>query len=100
MKNNRAIVLFKEKVIVFRFCDEVFAIDLAEGDLEDSWNSITTWDGNVYDTNFCLEEPKDKPSFTIYECNLGEDGLLHVEMGEYHEIKIVKQIGTKTQYFK
>ena len=52
MENETAILLYREKLIVFKFHDEVFVKDLTKGDLEDSWGSITTSEGVIYDTNF------------------------------------------------
>jgi len=98
MKNNTAIFLKKEKLMAFKFKDENFSVDLAEGDAEDSWNSIQLADGNYYDTNFYWEEDGGTPSFTLYKVN-EVDGELEVDTSEEYDIKIIKQYGTKKEYF-
>jgi len=98
MKNNTAILLKKEKLIVFKFKDENFSVDLSDGDLEDSWNSILLKDGNYYDTNFNWDEVGGVPSLYLYKVN-EVDGELRVDTSDDYEIKIIKQYGTKKEYF-
>jgi len=102
MKNNTAILLKKERLIVFKFRDETFCVDLAEGDLDDSWNSIVSVDkkngtaNKVFDTNFYWEEI---PNFCLYGVHENQEGQMLVDTSEEYPIEIVKQYGTKKQYF-
>lgn len=41
-----------------------YYLDLTEGDLSDSWQSI---EGSIYDTNFYWQGEPEKPSFAVYE---------------------------------
>jgi hypothetical protein len=100
MRNNTGVVLFDHKAIVFRFEEVLYSVDLTDGDLEDSWSSITNRDGQPYDTNFYLESPKNSPTFYLYKCKDKGDGNWEVDTTHETEIKIVKQIGKKSEYLK
>lgn len=93
-KNNQALFLADKKEIHFKFMDEVFAVDLTEGDLEDSWNTIFPKDGNAYDTNFDCEDENSQPSFCIYPIADNQiDSKASIKM------TIICQSGTLKQYF-
>lgn len=95
LNNNTAIFDAVHRLIAFKFNDEIFHIDLTEGDLEDSWNFIETKDGQGYDFNFSWEEGTlDKPSMCLYEYNEGQNCL-----GENISFSIVKVDGTEKDYF-
>ena len=67
MKNNTATLDCNTKLITFKFQDEIFTVDNTEGDLADSWNSITTSNGEVFDFNFSWEDEKGcEPNLSIY----------------------------------
>lgn len=60
-----------EKTIKFKFKGQDFEVELAEGDLEDSWNSIrlsTTVSGDdvYFDTNFAWGNNDEQPTFSVY----------------------------------
>lgn len=97
MKNNTAIFDAIKKTITFKFDDEEFTVDLTEGDLEDSWNGITTKKGVVWDFNFSWDEDSE-PSMVLYE-TYKEDGFLKTNHCNDELFKIVKQIGNFVDYF-
>lgn len=67
MKNNTATLDCNTKLITFCFQNELFIVDITEGDLSDSWNSITASTGEVFDFNFSWEDEDDcKPWLSIY----------------------------------
>ena len=67
MKNNTATLDCNTKLITFCFQNELFIVDITEGDLSDSWNSITVSNGEVFDFNFSWEDEDDcKPNLAIY----------------------------------
>jgi hypothetical protein len=79
MKNNTATLDCNTKLITFCFQNELFIVDITEGDLSDSWNSITTSNGEVFDFNFSWEDDKDcKPSLSIYGLEDDGDGGLQI----------------------
>lgn len=91
MKNNTAILDCVTKYITFKFKNELFTVNILEGDLCDSWNSITTKDGEVFDFNFSWEDTKgEKPYLTIYSLIDDEDGVLSTNHDDFTIIKIGK----------
>jgi hypothetical protein len=106
MKNNTAILLKKEKLIVFKFRDETFCVDLTEGDLDDNWNSILhigkgVTPNTIYDTNFYWEDyPRAIPNLCLYGVHPNDEGEMVVDTSEEYPIKIVRQYGAKKEYFK
>lgn len=94
MKNNTAIFNAQEKKINFRFQEELFVVDLTDGDLEDSWSSITTSKGVVFDTNFWVADDYSQCNFSIYPVVAG----LIVTGGEF-SLTVTDQIGSFKDYF-
>ena len=70
------------------FADEEFTVDLTEGDLEDSWNGVTTKTGQVYDFNFSWQE-NEEPAMSLYKVK--EDNS--TDFFDSESIKIIAQIG-------
>jgi hypothetical protein len=92
MKNNTAIFDAIKKTITFMFNDELFIIDLTEGDLCDSWQGITTKDNNIFDTNFSYCD--NKFYFTIYPVEKDLTTIFEKDI----KFDIIQQIGTKYDY--
>lgn len=92
MKNNTAILDCITKIITFKFNNEEFTVDIKEGDIDDSWNSIVDKDGVVWDVNFGWEDSKyvPKPSFTVYALEKDKDGFYSTNTSDYTNIKIGK----------
>jgi hypothetical protein len=89
MKNNTATLDCITKLITFKFKNEIFTVDITEGDLDDSWNSINTLDGVCYDFNFSWEDTKGcRPSLSIYGL-IEEDGELSIDTTDTTSIKIL-----------
>jgi hypothetical protein len=90
MKNNTAILDSVNKIITFKYLDEVFTVDIKEGDIEDSWNSITDKNGVIWDFNFSWEDEEGcQPYLSIY--GLKEiEGQLHIDTKKSTSIKIPK----------
>lgn len=90
MKNNTATLDCNTKLITFCFQNELFIVDITEGDLSDSWNSITTSNGEVFDFNFSWEDDKDcKPSLSIYGLEDDGDGGLQINTSDDTMITIL-----------
>ena len=67
MKNETAVLDCVTKMITFKFNDEIFVVDIKEGDLADSWNTITDKNGVMWDFNFSWEDTKGcRPNLSIY----------------------------------
>ncbi len=98
MKNNQAIFNAIDKTITFMFEDQIYTIDLTEGDLEDSWQGIITKNGIIYDTNFSYQYDENEVyiGFTLYPV---EEDLTTI-FGSDTDITfdIVEQIGTQEDY--
>ena len=92
MKN---ILNCKEKKVCFTYKKQKFVVDLTEGDLHDSWNSITLEDGSIRDFNFSWQEGC-QPSITLYGVDEDNSTLFdNTEKVIYPDIII----GTKADYF-
>ena len=99
MKNNTATLDCVKKHITFCFNDETFTVDLKEGDIEDSWNSITDKNGVMWDINFSWEDTKGcKPSLAIYGL-IEEDGQFTINTSDETIIKILGRPSADV-YFK
>ena len=53
-----------KKTITFNVKEQSYIVDLTEGDLHDSQNTIS-YEGQLYDTSFTWSEEAQSPSFTI-----------------------------------
>lgn len=100
MKNNTAILDCVNKIIKFKFNHEDFVVDIKEGDIHDSWNSITDKNGVVWDVNFSWEDSKfdPQPHFSVYEIE-EIDGELLIKTSNYTRIKINKQLKSDKDIF-
>lgn len=91
MKNNTAILDCVTKLITFKFNNEIFTVDIKEGDLCDSWNSITDKNGVMWDFNFSWEDEKScKPCLAIYGLMKDECGNLTINSSDETSIKVGK----------
>lgn len=93
MKKNTAILDCVKKLITFNFNNEIFTVDIKEGDIHDSWNSIVDKNEVVWDVNFSWEDSKydPKPAFSVYALTKDEDsGLYSTNWSDYTVIKIGK----------
>lgn len=102
MKKNTAILDTFKKTIQFNFNGEEFTVDLTEGDLEDSWNSVEMKNGDVFDTNFSWQECfgiHEKPAFSLYPVLPNGDGTWSADWSDDKGIKIVEVIGDYSQYY-
>ena len=103
MKNNQAILNTETKRIEFLFKDKKYYVDLSEGDLHDSWNTIQDIEtGILYDVNFSWEDSKyqKKPLFSVYGSLDADDRGFHAtNLADQTPIKIIKIIGDKDTYF-
>jgi hypothetical protein len=97
MKKNTAILNTITKLITFNYNGEEFTVDLKEGDLEDSWNSIVTKDDVLWDFNFSWETGE-KPCMSIYSLEF-VDGNYQKDYRNDTSVKIVEIIGDQNQYF-
>lgn len=95
MKNNKGTLRCKIKTLTFKFRNETFEINLKEGDLEDSWNSITLKTGEVFDFNFNWQSGL-KPVARVYSIDKATG---ETEFSGDTAIKIVEIIGTEADYF-
>jgi|AntRauTorckE5430_2_1112549.scaffolds.fasta_scaffold02292_9 hypothetical protein len=96
MENNTAILNAKEKIVSFKFKDQMFAVDLTEGDLEDNWNSIYL-KGQIFYFNFYWH-PEVKPSLVLYPRCIKDQILeTHYSEGIPFELTVKGKIGN---YFK
>lgn len=101
MKNNTAILDTKTKLIKFMFNNQEFTVDIKEGDIDDSWNCITTEDGVLWDFNFCWENEKCEPSLTIYALTEKDaDGYQSTIWDKDTSIEIVEIIGNSNFFFE
>lgn len=99
MKNNCAILNCVKKEIYFKFEDKHFTVNLAEGDLEDSWNTIQFSDNTMLDVNFHWDE-SDKPYMSLYGLTYdSESDTFNTNWNEDYPISIVQVFGTKADYF-
>jgi hypothetical protein len=91
MKNETAILDCVTKMITFKFNNEIFTVDIKEGDLSDSWNSITDKNGVMWDFNFSWEDTKGcKPCLAIYGLMKDECGNLTINTSDETSIKVGK----------
>lgn len=92
MKNNTAKLDCITKLVDFKFNNEMFTVDIKEGDLSDSWNSITDKNGVMWDFNFSWEDEKDcDPSLCIYALKKDDHfGNVTVDTSNFTNIKINK----------
>jgi len=99
MKNNTAILNCETKIIKFKYLNEEFTVDLKEGDIQDSWNTITDKNGVMWDVNFSWEDEKgEKPSFAVYGLKKNGKGELNIDYNKETSIKIGKS--DRNIYFK
>lgn len=77
------------------FRGEVFVIDLKEGDLGDSWNSIKLKTGEIFDFNFGWQRSIE-PAVTLYAV---DSVHLTTDFSDWTTIKIKEIIGTQSDYF-
>lgn len=104
MKDNTAILNTITKKINFNFRGEIFEVDLREGDLEDSWNSITMANGDVFDVNFSWQgddnDETEEPCFSAYPVLSNGDGTWSADWSDNSGgMDIVKVIGDKNYYY-
>lgn len=91
------------KKIEFVFDDFKYTVDLAEGDLHDSWNTIKSKSG-IYDINFSWDESDGSPSFTLYplkeeEDRHGDKSKVTDCLNPVQTYKVVLVRGNKEDYF-
>jgi len=98
MKNNTAVFNAKEKKINFKFNNELFEVDLTEGDLDDSWNGITLKNEDIFDSNFSWQE-ESEPSLELYATFWDDKEELRTNTQDWHKIVITQIIGTRSEYF-
>lgn len=99
MKNNTAILDCVTKFVTFKFNNEIFTVDIKEGDLSDSWNSIVDKNGTTWDFNFSWEDDDScKPSLCIYALIDNGDNTYSTDTSNYTVIKIGK--ASADVYFK
>ena len=90
MKNNTATLNCETKLITFQFQNELFIVDITEGDLSDSWNSITTSNGEVFDINFSWEDDKDsEPCLSVYGLEDNGEGGLQINTSDETVIDVI-----------
>ena len=87
----KALLNTKLKTISFTFKDELFTVDLKEGDLHDNWDTIQLSNGIMYDTNFTWDL---KPQLSLYRRE--NENQQYDDMTNINDITIV---GTKADYF-
>jgi len=96
MNNNTAILNCLSKQLFLKFEDKYFIVNLAEGDLEDSWNTIQFSDKTSLDINFTWE---DTPIATLYGLTYdSENDVYNVNLKERYPIKINFVFGNKADY--
>lgn len=98
MKNNCAILNCFTKQLFFKFEDKHFTVDLTEGDLEDSWNTIAFSENTELDFNFYWEEGTE-PCASLYGLILNEDGTYSPDTSDSYPLSIVNVFGTYADYF-
>ena len=91
MKN---ILNCKEKKVCFTYKKQKFVVDLTEGDLHDSWNSITLEDGSIIDFNFSWQKDC-SPALTLYAVDENNT----TDFFDEYQIEISLVIGTMADYF-
>ena len=90
MKNNTATLDCNTKLITFCFQNELFIVDITEGDLSDSWNSITTSNGVEWDINFFWDDDKDaKPCLSVYGLEDNGEGGLQINTSDETVIDVI-----------
>ena len=97
MKNNTATLNCETKLITFKFQGEIFTVDLTEGDLSDSWNTVTKSNGVEWDINFYWED--DEPSLLVYGLEDNGDCGLQINTSDYTVIDIIGEYDADI-YFK
>ena len=97
MEINTGIIDYDRKEAIFNFQGQEFVVDLAEGDLHDSWNSIIDREGFVWDFNFAQENIEEAPGISIYKVVNGE---ALTDEKNTTSIKIVETRGNILEYFK
>lgn len=98
MENNTAVLNCKTKKIAFMLDNEQFEVDLTEGDLEDSWNSIKMKNGDLFDFNFCWQDTTE-PSLALYEIKKHGDGTLYTDFHSNTKSPSIETIiGSKNDY--
>lgn len=99
MKKNTAILDTHTKLIKFDFNGTEYTVDLKEGDLHDSWNSIVDTKGITWDFNFTWDhETGAKPYLNIYGV-LGEGNNMSTDWDNNTSIKITEIVGNRSFYF-
>lgn len=86
----KAILNAKLKTVSFSFKDDIFTIDLKEGDLHDNWNNIQLSNRIMYDINFTWDV---KPQLSLYRCGDEEQ--------QYDDSTLISDftiVGTKADY--
>jgi hypothetical protein len=87
------------KELLLKFEDKYFIVNLAEGDLEDSWNSIQFSDKTTLDINFSWEYSEENPSVCLYGLTyLPESDTYETNTSEAYPIKITNIFGNKADY--
>lgn len=100
MKNNTATLDCVTKLITFKFNNEVFTVDIKEGDLSDSWNSIVDKNGTTWDFNFSWEDnDRCKPALSIYGLIDNGDNTYSTNTSDETVIKIIGKASADI-YFK
>ena len=90
MKNNTATLNCETKLITFQFQNELFIVDITEGDLSDSWNSITTSNGVEWDINFYWEDDNEsKPCLSVYGLEDNGEGGLQINTSDETVIDVI-----------
>ncbi len=101
MENNTAILNCEDKIITFKFDYTLFAIDLTEGDLYDSWSSFEDKSIRDWHTNFYWSEDEEsEPYFCIYPTEYLKGGEAQIDTSDEYSINIVKKVGSREDYFK
>ena len=100
MNNNSAILNCISKELLLKFEDKYFIVDLKEGDLEDSWNSIQFSDKTTLDFNFSWDYSDENPNACLYGLTyLPESDTYETNTKEAYPIKITNTFGNKADYF-
>ena len=100
MRNKQAIVDFLKEEITLKFDNELFIINMKEGDKEDNWNSFTTKKGIVRDINFHISLSKNSCEIflSVYPLIKNDDGTYSTDMENGIKIKIAQTIGNVGKY--
>lgn len=113
MENDKISVLnCYTKILTFWYKGEFHSVDLAEGDLHDSWNGVNLKDDTCFDFNFTWDEEDEdtfEPDangnfwtndacFSLY-VTYWENGELLTDHSNYDSFTVDKFIGTNADYF-